>query len=62
MANQIPTYMQEGASTSKPPFFDGTNYGYWKKRMQIFMCEKDVEEWKTIKKGYTFPKKGRYYY
>jgi hypothetical protein len=25
--------------------------------MQIFMCAKDVEEWKIIKKGYTFPKK-----
>ena len=44
MANLIPTYMQEGASTSKPPFFDGNNYGYWKKRMQIFMCAKDVDE------------------
>ncbi|GKV41208.1 hypothetical protein SLEP1_g48774 [Rubroshorea leprosula] len=27
----------EGLSTTKPPFFDGTNYNYWKNRMKVFM-------------------------
>lgn len=27
---------EEGSSTIKPPFFDGSNYFCWKNRMQIF--------------------------
>ena len=54
MANIILSFVQEGSSIVRPPFFDGSNYAYWKKRMQIFLCSKDLEEWKTIKKGYIF--------
>ena len=34
--------MKEGGSTSRPPFLDGTNYGYGKARMHAFI--KSIDE------------------
>ncbi|GKV46075.1 hypothetical protein SLEP1_g53087 [Rubroshorea leprosula] len=35
----------EGLSTTKPPFFDGTNYNYWKNRMKVFMLANVPKAW-----------------
>ena len=33
----------EGQSTSRPRYFDGTNYTYWKARMKIYLQSIDYE-------------------
>ncbi|XP_052188099.1 uncharacterized protein LOC127798498 [Diospyros lotus] len=42
----------EGQSTSRPPYFDGTNYSYWKARMNIYLMQ-DSSLMQAIKKGVT---------
>lgn len=36
-----------------PPFFDGTNYGYWKARMCFFL--KSIDVWQIVESGWTKP-------
>ena len=57
MANQLTVSdsYKEHTNVTKPPFFDGSNYAYWKDRMEIWICSRDLEEWKSIKKGYEHP-------
>ena len=38
----------EGCSTVRPPLFKGTNFGYWKNAMQIFIESTDMELWKIV--------------
>ncbi|VFQ80613.1 unnamed protein product [Cuscuta campestris] len=47
--------VSEGQSTTRPPFFDGTNYAYWKERMRIFIQSNDFDSWMVIKHGNTTP-------
>ncbi|VFR00960.1 unnamed protein product [Cuscuta campestris] len=47
----------EGQSTVRLPFFDGTNYSYWKERMRIFVQSNDFKIWLAIKNGDSFPMK-----
>ena len=42
----------EGQSTLRPPYFDGTNYNYWKARMNIYLMQ-DSSLMQAIKKGVT---------
>ena len=44
-------FMVEGHSMSRPPFFDGTDYSYWKNRMQVFLRAQDYKLWKIVSKG-----------
>src|SRR5215471_8921865 len=39
----------EGQSTTRLPYFNGTNYGYWKARMQIYLMQ-DASLMKAILK------------
>ncbi|MQM22472.1 hypothetical protein Taro_055524 [Colocasia esculenta] len=49
-------FMAEGHSVSRPPFFDGTDYPYWKNSMQVFLRAQDFELWKIVSKGaYVLP-------
>ena len=41
----------EGQSTSRPPYFDGINYTYWKARMKIYLQSVDYELWLNVSKG-----------
>ncbi|GKU99582.1 hypothetical protein SLEP1_g12408 [Rubroshorea leprosula] len=41
----------EGLSTTKPPFFDGTNYTYWKNRMRVYMLANEPKTWIVTLKG-----------
>ena len=50
--NNIP---QEGTSSSRPPFFDGIDYAYWKSKMKIFLESIDLNIWNSIEEGYTLP-------
>lgn len=44
-------YMPEGHSINRPPYFDGTNFTYWKNRMQVFLRAQDHEIWKVVNTG-----------
>ncbi|GKV49382.1 hypothetical protein SLEP1_g56136 [Rubroshorea leprosula] len=47
----------ESLSTTKPPFFDGTNYNYWKNRMKVFMLANVPKAWVVTMKGPYVPMK-----
>ncbi|TYK26904.1 gag-proteinase polyprotein [Cucumis melo var. makuwa] len=38
----------EGCATNKPPLLDGTNYGYWKARMMVFLKSLDLNCWRVV--------------
>jgi hypothetical protein len=40
-------------SLNTVPAFDGTNYGYWKARMRLFL--KSIDCWSIVKTGWTKP-------
>ncbi|KAL5581747.1 hypothetical protein UlMin_014189 [Ulmus minor] len=42
--------MSEGNSTTRPPIFNGNNYGYWKAIMIIFLQSMEYELWEVIEK------------
>ena len=44
-------FVAEGHSISRPPFFDGSDYSYWKNRMQVFLRAQDYELQRIIEKG-----------
>ena len=41
----------EGQSTTRPPFFDGNDYPYWKTRMRVFLQALDYEIWEIVCDG-----------
>lgn len=41
---------------NQPPFFDGSDYTYWKSYMIIYLRSLDYGVSSTIEKGYTKPK------
>ncbi|GLT28088.1 hypothetical protein SLA2020_030440 [Shorea laevis] len=47
----------EGLSTTKPPFFDGTNYNYWKNRMMVYMLANLPKTWVVTMRGPYVPMK-----
>ncbi|KAL1218238.1 hypothetical protein V5N11_000865 [Cardamine amara subsp. amara] len=46
---------REGSSVTRPPFLDGSNYGYWKIRMQSFISSIDGDAWNSVLTGYKDP-------
>ncbi|GKV08425.1 hypothetical protein SLEP1_g20053 [Rubroshorea leprosula] len=57
MAQFLSSQPLEGLSTTKPPFFDGTNYNYWKNRMKVFMLANVPKAWVVTMKGPYVPMK-----
>ena len=49
--------MKEGESTSCLPLLDGTNYGYWKFRMHVYIKSLDIKVWISILIGWSPPTK-----
>ena len=47
----------EGASTTRPPLYAGTNYNYWKTRMLNYLLAVDLESYFVITKGPKVPTK-----
>ncbi|GAV68755.1 zf-CCHC domain-containing protein/DUF4219 domain-containing protein, partial [Cephalotus follicularis] len=45
----------EGSSITRPPFFDGNNYSFWKTRMTIFLQSLDYQLWHIIVNGPRMP-------
>ena len=48
---------QEGQSSNRPSLFNGSNYGYWKKRIKIFIQASDYKMWGIIVSGLHAPTK-----
>ena len=47
--------MAEGGNINRPPYFDGTNYAYWKVRMRAFLISVDEKVWQSVEFGWTHP-------
>ena len=44
--------MLEGQSTTRPPFFTGNNFAYWKARMRIYLRCIDLDILDIVEKKY----------
>ena len=49
----------ECLSTTRPTYFDGVGYSFWKQRMKIFLSSTDFEVWDIVEEGFTKPKSAR---
>ena len=43
---------KEGHSIICPPFFNGTDYTYWKTRMRVFLLSLDLNLWDIVENGF----------
>ena len=48
--------MDRSQSLNVPPFFDGSNYAFWKVRMRAFLFSIDESVWDAVENGWTRPK------
>ncbi|XP_074575270.1 uncharacterized protein LOC141831762 [Curcuma longa] len=46
--------LKEGHSTTRPPFFEGSNFTYWKSRMEYYL-RTEVDMWFSVTEGFTEP-------
>jgi len=44
-------YIAEGGSSNRPPLFDGSNYYFWKSKMELFLRSQDNDMWAAITDG-----------
>ena len=47
--------MDQSKSLNGPPYFDGSNYAFWKVRMRTFLCSMDEIVWDAVDIGWTRP-------
>ena len=47
--------MENIEATGKLPMFDGTNFGFWKKRMSYYLMSLGPEVWHSVLNGYKAP-------
>ena len=47
--------MDRSQSHNAPPYFDGSNYAFWKLRMHVFLCAIDETMWDSVENGYVRP-------
>ena len=47
--------MDRSQSLNAPPYFDGSNYAFWKVCMRAFLCAIDETMWESIKNGWVKP-------
>lgn len=47
--------MERSQSLNGPPFFDRSNYAFWKVHMRAFLCAIDETVWDSIENGYDIP-------
>ena len=47
--------MDRFQSLDAPPYFDSSNYAFWKVRMRAFLCFIDVSVWDAVDIGWTRP-------
>ena len=48
--------MDQSQSLNATPYFDGSNYAFWKVRMRAFLCSIDESVWDVVDIGWTRPK------
>lgn len=48
-------FVPEGGSSNRPPYFDGTDYYYWKGKMRLFLISQDNYMWPVIEHGNFVP-------
>ncbi|CAL9113833.1 unnamed protein product [Musa textilis] len=48
---------REGFLIVRPPFFDSSDYTYWKTRMRVFLISQDLDLWNVIENGFQLPSK-----
>jgi len=49
--------MLEGQSITRPPYFNGQRYGWWKNKMENYIQAEDYELWMLTKNGPLIPMK-----
>ena len=47
--------MGKSQSLNAPPYFNGSNYTFWKVRMKAFLCSIDVAVWDFVEIDWTKP-------
>ena len=47
--------MDRFQSFNTPPYFDGSNYAFWKVRMRSFLCAINEMVWDSVENGYVRP-------
>ena len=47
--------MDQSQSLNAPPYFDGSNYAFWKVQMKAFLCSIDKSVWDAVDVGWTRP-------
>ena len=45
--------MDRSQSLNAPPYFDGSNYAFWKVRIRAFLCSIDESVWGVVDIGWT---------
>ena len=51
--------MDRSQSLNAPPYFDGSNYVFWKVRMRAFLCSIDESIWDAVDIGWTKPEEAK---
>ena len=51
--------MEQSQSLNAPPYFDGSNYAFWKVRMRTFLCSIDESVWDAVDIGWIRPKEAK---
>ena len=47
--------MDRSQSVNAPPYFEGSNYPFWKVRMHDFLCAIDETMWDFVENGWVRP-------
>ena len=47
--------MDQSQSLNALPYFDGSNYAFWKVQMRAFLCSIDESVWDNVDIGWTRP-------
>ena len=53
MRSLTPFEMNRSQSLNAPPYFDGSNYAFWKAQMRAFLCSIDKFVWDAVVIGWT---------
>ena len=53
MRSLTPFEINRSQSLNAPPYFDGSNYAFWKVKMKAFLCSMDETVWDAVDVGWT---------
>ena len=53
MRSLAPFKMDQSQSLNASPYFDGSNYAFWKVRIRAFLCSIDEIVWDAVDVGWT---------